>query len=263
MSDRTIAAGYTAIADAYDEQLKESAWVREQLWRRYLSVFRAGDHVLDVGCGTGIDDVFLATHGIHVTAIDISEGMIARLRKKVHDHHLDRMVEAHVMDIQDMSVLADSAFDGIISAFAALNTLRDIQPFVREAARVIKPGGQALVHLANRESIWNTLGSVARSRAQVAAQESRTDCAVRIGNADVPHFTRPSSDLIGSFSERFVVTRVYGYCFMLPFGIMRRLPRAVQRIVGIAERFLGRVPPFSRGAYFIVLELTRRAEQVN
>ena len=68
--DRAVSAAYDAIAREYDRQLDDDAWMRRILWKRYGQVFRPGHHVLDVGCGTGTDAVFLARRGVRVTAIE-------------------------------------------------------------------------------------------------------------------------------------------------------------------------------------------------
>lgn len=42
-----------------------------------------GDHVLELGCGTGSNTRLLVDQGVHVTALDLSEPMLQVARKKV------------------------------------------------------------------------------------------------------------------------------------------------------------------------------------
>ncbi len=57
--------------------------MRNLLWERYARLFRPGDAVLDVGCGTGIDALFLARSAVRVVGIDASPSMIAQARARL------------------------------------------------------------------------------------------------------------------------------------------------------------------------------------
>src|SRR5438105_8323601 len=113
--------------------------MRRALHAHYRRVFRPGDRVLDVGCGTGIDAQFLTDLRIEVAGVDSSAAMIAQLRSRAPS------VEAHVLDIADLSSLGPQQFDGLISAFAALNTI-DLSRFAEDAARLVRPGGRLVLH---------------------------------------------------------------------------------------------------------------------
>ena len=77
-----MAAAYDGIAAEYDRLVAEDAWMRERLWAHHLRRFRAGDRVLDVACGTGLDTLHLAARGLRMTGVDASLGMLAALRRK-------------------------------------------------------------------------------------------------------------------------------------------------------------------------------------
>src|SRR5712691_5867491 len=121
----SVTAAYDAIAAGYDEQVRGDDWMRRKLHVSFLRAFRPGERVLDVGCGTGIDALFLARQGINVVGIDASSEMIGRFRQRVP--HAE--VASHILEIEALSSLREGPFDGIISAFASLNSVRDLQGF--------------------------------------------------------------------------------------------------------------------------------------
>jgi SAM-dependent methyltransferase len=113
-----VAAAYDGIARGYDVLVAEDAWMRERLWAHYLRVFRPGDRVLDVACGTGLDTLHLAAHGLRMTGVDLSPGMVEQLRRKAASLGLASSVEARVEDAACLDAWPAGGFDGIVSSFA-------------------------------------------------------------------------------------------------------------------------------------------------
>ncbi len=81
---RASAAYYDGIATGYDRLYRdvlsqgENAWVR----RRLRALVGAGDHVLDLGCGTGLGFELLDGVSADYVGYDISPAMVAVARRK-------------------------------------------------------------------------------------------------------------------------------------------------------------------------------------
>jgi phosphatidylethanolamine/phosphatidyl-N-methylethanolamine N-methyltransferase len=99
-----------------------------------------GDKVLIIGAGTGLDLEFLPP-GCDITAIDLTPAMIRRIQQRSLDLKLD--VRALVMDGQALT-FADQTFDKII-LHLILAVIPDPVACIREASRVLKQGGEAVV----------------------------------------------------------------------------------------------------------------------
>ena len=56
--------------------------MRVSLWETVLDVVPAGSHLLDLGCGTGIDAIEFARCGYQVAATDWSPQMVGRTRSR-------------------------------------------------------------------------------------------------------------------------------------------------------------------------------------
>ena len=113
-------AAFDGLAPQYD-QLWNHATIgrlqREAVWRRLDPLFRPGDSLLDLGCGTGEDSLHFAERGVKVRAIDASCEMVRVARS--------RGVDASVLPIEDLDRIA-GRFDGVISDFGALNCVADL-----------------------------------------------------------------------------------------------------------------------------------------
>ncbi len=264
MNLRGVASAYDAIAEDYDRQIRGDEWMRRRLWDHYTRTFQAGQRVLDVGCGTGIDAIFLARRGVHVTGIDLAPEMIAHLRAKVARQGLTASVDAFVMDVAHLSALPRSAFDGIISAFAGLNTLPDLAPFAADAARVLRPGGRLILHLLNRFSLWEWLGLLARRRWGAARRLSQqTERPFMVGGQPIRHYLfSPSEAYRRFFAPHFRLCRCYSLGVLRPPHTVQRIPSPLVETLGKLEQRLGSHRPFVNWGRFFVLDMVRRPDSV-
>ncbi|MGK7392381.1 MAG: class I SAM-dependent methyltransferase [Candidatus Cyclobacteriaceae bacterium M2_1C_046] len=98
---------------------------------------RSNDRVLLIGAGTGLDIKYIPT-GAEVYATDITPAMVNIIQKKYGEE-----AEAKVMDGQDLQ-FTDQHFDKII-LHLILAVIPDPHKCIREAERVLKPGGKIAV----------------------------------------------------------------------------------------------------------------------
>ena len=135
-----VRAGYDRWARVYDHDANPLQALEEPHVRAALGDVR-GHEVLDLGCGTGRHTAWIAEAGARVTALDFSEGMLDEARRKVPPGAPVRFI-AH--DLHDPLPFRDASFDAVVSGLV-LEHLRDLPAFFREASRVLRPGGRAVV----------------------------------------------------------------------------------------------------------------------
>jgi len=105
-----------------------------------------GKRVLDLGCGGGLFSEALAAQGARVTGIDRSGASIAAARR--HALEQDVAVDYQVADAATLP-FADSSFD-VVVASEVLEHLADVDGALKEAARVLVPGGLFIFDTPNR-----------------------------------------------------------------------------------------------------------------
>jgi demethylmenaquinone methyltransferase/2-methoxy-6-polyprenyl-1,4-benzoquinol methylase len=132
---RVVRSMFDTIAPRYDLMNRLMTVGLDTWWRRRtvsLLALPTGSEVLDLGCGTGDLLRLLDRAGAAAIGIDISAGMLARLRPC-----------GCPVVLGDAGALpfSSSSFDGAVCAFT-LRNLADLPAAFRELARVVRRGGR-------------------------------------------------------------------------------------------------------------------------
>lgn len=132
-------ARYQRLAPLYDlmEILPER---RYRAWRQRLWAQVQGPHVLELGVGTGKNLPYYPPD-VSVTGIDLTPGMLQRAQRQAARLGVD--VALQVGDAQQLD-FADGTFDEVVATFVFCS-VPDPVLGLREAARVLKPGGRLLL----------------------------------------------------------------------------------------------------------------------
>lgn len=164
---------FDSVAAEYDGELGNNALVqkmRARVMARIEATFPRGAHLLDLGCGTGIDSAYLAARGYRITAIDASPAMVAKTRERLRHAGLDASVLN--LGIQELDQLDASALDGAYSDLGALNCLPELRSVSTVLAHKLKPGGKLLAAVIGRYCPWELAfyilrGQVDRARVRM------------------------------------------------------------------------------------------------
>lgn len=104
-----------------------------------------GDHLVDFGCGTGILALLAAEHGIRVTAVDVSEAMLAKLRSRIAERNIEGVKALHAGFLT--ATLPPDSADAIVSSLS-FHHLPDFWKGIalRRLHSLLKPEGRFFLH---------------------------------------------------------------------------------------------------------------------
>jgi arsenite methyltransferase len=107
-----------------------------------LGVFEAGENIVDVGCGAGIDSLIAArmvAPGGKVVGVDMTPSMLEKAKRAAQEAGIDN-ADFRMGYAEDLPVESGWA-DRVISN-GVLNLMPDKHAGLSEMARVLKPGGR-------------------------------------------------------------------------------------------------------------------------
>ena len=102
--------------------------------------------ILDIACGTGDSTIAIArkaSDGSRVVGTDISDGMMALVRRKAIDRGVDWKIELEQGDGEALR-FKEASFDAVTCQFGIRN-FEHKERGLSEMFRVLKPGGKAVI----------------------------------------------------------------------------------------------------------------------
>ncbi len=137
----------------YNTPLGQYADDVEKVLIKDLAQPNEGEHALDIGSGTGNYSIWLAERGLDVTALDQSDEMTKIAKKKAYARGLTiDFLLGHAEDLP----FDDNSFD-LITSVTAVEFMDDPSTVLKEAMRVLKPGGRLVIGLLTLDSPWGEM----------------------------------------------------------------------------------------------------------
>lgn len=120
------------------------ALMRENEILAQMAQIKETDHVLDAGCGVGGSSIFLMEHyHCKVTGITLSRNQVDKARHKAQKKHFKSPPNFLVRDFCETG-FPDAFFD-VVWGIESVCHAEDKSQFIREAYRVLKPGGRIII----------------------------------------------------------------------------------------------------------------------
>lgn len=138
-SPMSIQDAYDRWSDQYDPNTNRTRDLEALVLREVLKEVHF-DRVLEVGCGTGKNTVWLMERAQEITAVDLSEGMLAKAREKIGSAHV-RFLQADVLQPWD---LLPGPYD-LVTFSLILEHIEHLDPIFRRAVERLCAGGHVYI----------------------------------------------------------------------------------------------------------------------
>jgi ubiquinone/menaquinone biosynthesis C-methylase UbiE len=255
------AAMFDRLADSYDRVFTDSLIgkaQRRQVWDVMDHDFTAGQRILEINCGTGVDALHLAERGVHVTACDSSQRMVEVCRERISKVSLAGSSTFRVLATESIGELRDQRpFDGALSNFAGLNCVSDLASAGRQLARMLRPGAKALMCVFGKFCLWEIIWYSAQAEFGKAFRRLRNN-VVHTGLGNIRY--QPVHELTRSFAPHFRLLQLRGIGVAVPPSYLEpwalRFPFALQSAAKV-DSWAGRLPVLRDFGDHILLRFER------
>lgn len=201
-----------------------------------------GERVLDIGCGRAVDALRLAKRGGEAVGLDPSGKMIREAKSYLGDCEV-----ALVRGIGEALPFKRHCLDKILCK-GALDHFADPQRTIEQMSHVLRPGGEAVIAIANFESLGCRLG---KAWYPIAKMFNREMDERPPWQPPPDHTCRFDRSLLRKLVERhFEVEKTAGVSLLwtAPYWgkILSLLPRwASSAILALLDRIARRLPSLS------------------
>lgn len=263
--ENPAASPFDAVAAVYDAEATDpliNRWLRDRVWSGLERLYPAGSRVLEIGCGTGEDAVWLAKHGVNVSASDVSAEMLAQARGKAEREAVTDRISFQLLDLAQAKQwnLPADAFDGAYSNFGALNCVAQWRDLGAALAAAVRPGGKIGFAVMPPFCAWESLWHAAHGDLRTATRRWQGESVARIEGVSFPVYYPTPQRLARELGSVFRVERVVGLGVFLPPSdiqpVVAKRPRFAKFLLRL-ERLTAALPLFKRIGDHYWIELKR------
>jgi SAM-dependent methyltransferase len=264
-SIRSAQAYWDTAAEAYQDDFAGTLigqTLRQAVWRDLDVLFRPGQRVLELNCGTGIDAVHMAQRGIRVLACDIAPRMIELANAHAGVMNTGDLIDLRVMPTEHIDALkGEGPFDGVFSNFSGLNCVDDLPAVAQNLERLVRPGAPVLLCMIGRFVPWEILWFLMHGKPRRALLRLRGNRACRPETGTVKVQYPSVREIARLFAPEFELRGWKGIGIAVPpsylEGWARRFPRVINSLARV-DRSIARLPFLRSMADFVLLEFERR-----
>lgn len=239
------AQAFDAVAERFDERFGD--WLSVQAQRRAVravlaATFSEGAELLEIGGGTGEDACWLMERGRTVQLTDASPSMVGIAAGKLRRLGAPApvAVAAESLDQYADARHGSRLFDGAYSNFAALNCVADLRAVGRGLARLVRPGGHALLVVFGVAAPGEWIVQLARGDLRAARRRlTRGEVPARLGRRDFTVRYHRRRDVEQAFAPWFRLVARRGIGVAVP-------PSAAEPWISSHRRLLGALEAFDR-----------------
>jgi ubiquinone/menaquinone biosynthesis C-methylase UbiE len=198
---------FDSMAEEYDLKYVRNPsmqLMRRRVWAQLEERVKPGDRVLELGCGTGEDALFLARSGCRVLATDCSPHMLRLARDKAAAAGLENSIQFKLLEIDDLGREfsgTENLFDCVLSNFGGLNTVPHLRDLERPLLNTLRPNGYFVACVMGRHCIWDWLIELIHLRFDSISARRKNGVTISVDGHNVTCYFPTPVEFFEAFSS--------------------------------------------------------------
>ena len=226
----------SAFFDDIYEHNAINLWMRNKARNEALKFLKAGDNMLELNCGTGIDTMFFAQKGFTVHATDNADGMLKHVSEKVASYGMQNNITVQKCSFNDLSQLGGRKFDYIFSNFSGLNCTDDLAKVLRDIDTVLQPGGTFTFVIMPRVCPWELLMALKGNFKTAFRRFKKNGTSAHIEGVYFRCYYYNPSYVLKNIGSNFELLSLAGLASFVPPPFMENFPEHHPRLFRILEK---------------------------
>jgi ubiquinone/menaquinone biosynthesis C-methylase UbiE len=246
---------------------------RERVRQHLQQFISPNSDILELNSGTGEDAVWLAQHGHHVHATDISAGMQEQMIQKIKNLSLQEKITYELISFTQLenlhqakgkssfqnltSLQPTKQYDHIFSNFAGLNCTGELDKVLRSFNALVRPGGKITLVILPKFCLWEFM-LLFKGKFKTAFRRLFSGNGVK-AHVEGVYFTcwyYDPSFVIKKLQDEFKLLAAEGLCTLVPpsymEGFAEKYPRLYNFLRSKEDKWKTKWPWRFIGDYYII-----------
>ncbi|MHB8579862.1 MAG: class I SAM-dependent methyltransferase [Ignavibacteriaceae bacterium] len=242
--------------DEYEEHNEILKRLRLTVRGHLLRHVKNGDNILELNAGTGLDAVFLAHKGYKIHAIDIAEGMLNKLEKKINTPELRDKVSFELLSFTELDKLKVRNFDYIFSNFGGLNCVDDLNKVTKHFNNILKPLGKITLVIMPPFSLWELTLALKGKFKPAFRRLHKNGTTANIEGIKFKTYYYNLKEIKHALGKEFKLIEVQGLASVSPppyFEDFPLLHPVLYKLFTLTDKYVSHIFPFNRCADHLIL----------
>lgn len=229
--------------------------MRKQVYDHVQQYLKPESKILELNAGTGIDALHFIRLGHQVHAIDISDGMISQLERKVRAEDLSNKLSFQQLSYTDLKKVNVRCFDYVFSNFGGLNCTPDLRQVTKHFELLLTSGAFITLVVMPVVCPWELAG-IFRNGSKALRRFSKGGVKAHLEGEYFQTYYHSLNTIKKAFDEKFTFIKSEGLAALSAQPHTADFPGRYPRLHKLMNRLDERVRnhfPFNRWADHIIV----------
>jgi ubiquinone/menaquinone biosynthesis C-methylase UbiE len=234
--------------------------LRKQVYDHVDAFVHPRSEILELNAGTGIDALRLVHAGHRVHAIDVAEGMIAKLKSKIQKNSVHDSLTCELLSYTDLHKIKDRKFDYVFSNFGGLNCIDDLKRVTSSLPALLNDGAFVTLVIMPPYCLWE-LSGILRGSPSAFRRLKKDGTKAHLEGEYFQTYYHSLKNIVASFGADFSLVRTEGLAALSPPPHRPDIPAKHPKLYSMLRRFdnvFRNAFPFNRCADHIIVTFRYR-----